>query len=154
MPFQPDLRGFVDSARRFTVGRPFRHGAAWAVRLILLLALLSLVRPPGILVTLGEPQAVVTRNELAGVHTRFTDEVEQWKIQRGLSMVREMGAPWIVEFFPWAYSEPRQGQYDWTNAERIVRHAERQGLRVIARLGFVPEWARPIRTHNPPPSPI
>lgn len=116
---------------------------AWAVRAAVLLALLSLIRPPGILVTLGEPQTVVTRNDLAGVHTLFSNEAEEWKIQRGLSMIRQMGAPWIVEFLPWAYAEPRPGQFDWSNAERIISHAERQGLRVIARLGFVPDWARP-----------
>ncbi len=107
--------------------------------------LLSLARPPGVLVTLGPQQAVRTRNALAGVHTRFTDEAEAWKIQRGLAMVREMGAPWIVEYLPWAYAEPSPGNYDWSNAERIIEHADRQGLTVIARLGFVPAWARPAQ---------
>ncbi|NJM42212.1 MAG: endo-1,4-beta-xylanase [Anaerolineae bacterium] len=96
--------------------------------------------------TLGPQQTVVTRNDLAGVHTRFNDEAEAWKIQRGLHMVREMGAPWIVEFFPWAYYEPSKGNFSWASADRIVDHANRQGLRVIARLGFVPEWARPQST--------
>ncbi|MCS7059671.1 MAG: cellulase family glycosylhydrolase [Anaerolineae bacterium] len=114
-----------------------------ALRAALVIGLLSLIQPPRLLVTLGEPQTVVTRNELAGVHTLFVNEVEEWKIQRGLSMIREMGAPWIVEFLPWAYMEPRKGQYNWESAERIVRHANQQGLRLIARLGFVPDWARP-----------
>lgn len=116
---------------------------ALLARVIVLLWLLTLIRPPQALVTLGEQQTVVTRNDLAGMHTRFIDEAEAWKIQRGLSMIREMGAPWIVEFFPWAYMEPRPGVYDWASADRIINHANRQGLRVIARLGFVPEWARP-----------
>jgi len=114
-----------------------------ALRVALALWLLSLIQPPRLLVTLGEPQTVVTRNALAGVHTLFINEVEEWKIQRGLAMIREMGAPWVVEFLPWAYMEPRKGQYDWRNAERIVRHANRQGVQLIARLGFVPDWARP-----------
>jgi polysaccharide biosynthesis protein PslG len=116
----------------------------WVILRVAALAwLLALVRPPGLLVTLGAQQTVVTRNELAGVHTRFVEEAEEWKIQRGLSQIREMGAPWIVEFFPWAYLEPARGQFQWQSAERIIDHANRQGLRVIARLGFVPEWARP-----------
>ena len=45
--------------------------------------------------------------------------------------------------FPWAYYEPSKGNFTWASADRIVDHANRQGLRVIARLGFVPEWARP-----------
>ena len=133
-----------DGERTAPPGRPLLWRAlSLLVRVAALLWLISLVRPPQVLVTLGEQQTVVTRNDLAGVHTRFIDEAETWKIQRGLSMIREMGAPWIVEFFPWAYLEPRQGQYQWESAERIIDHANRQGLRVIARLGFVPEWARP-----------
>ncbi len=120
-----------------------RQLALAALRVALALWLLSLIQPPRLLVTLGEPQTVVTRNPLAGVHTLFINEVEEWKIQRGLAMIREMGAPWVVEFMPWAYMEPRKGQYDWRNAERIVRHANRQGVQLIARLGFVPDWARP-----------
>jgi hypothetical protein len=113
------------------------------LRVAALLGLLMLVQPPQVLVTLGPQQTVVTRNELAGVHTRFIDEAETWKIQRGLSMIREMGAPWVVEFFPWAYLEPSKGNYQWQVAERIIDHANRQGLQVIARLGYVPDWARP-----------
>jgi hypothetical protein len=111
-----------------------------------LLWLLPQVRPPQLLVTLGPQQTVVTNNALAGLHTRFVDEAEAWKIKRGLEMVREMGAPWVVEFFPWAYYEKAKGQFDFASADRIVDHANRQGLTVIARLGFVPEWARPSQT--------
>ena len=120
---------------------------AWIVlRAAVLIGLIAWLQPPGLLVTLGPQQTVNTRNPLAGVHTRFVDEAEAWKIQRGLSLVREMGAPWIVEFFPWVYYEPRPGVFDWASADRIVDHANRQGLRVIARLGFVPDWARPATT--------
>ncbi len=120
-----------------------RRVTTFAIRIAALLWLLTLIQPPQVLVTLGEQQHVNTRNPIAGVHTRFIDEAETWKIQRGLAMIREMGAPWIVEFFPWAYIEPRPGQYDWGSADRIIDHANRQGLRVIARLGFTPDWARP-----------
>jgi hypothetical protein len=76
------------------------------------------------------------------VHTRLTDEVEEVKIRRTLEMVREMGASSIVEFFPWAYVEMEEGSYDWNHPDRIIRHAHNQGLKIIARLGFVPAWAR------------
>jgi len=91
----------------------------------------------------GPPQEVVTTNPLVGLHTRLTDEVEEWKVQRSLQMVREMGAPWVVEFFPWAYVERSPGHYDWAHADMIVEHARIQGLTMIARMGFVPAWARP-----------
>ena len=94
-------------------------------------------------VALGPQQSVVTANPKMGIHTRLTDEVEQWKIKQSLAMVREMGAPWIVEYFPWAYIEDQPGRYNWTHADQVVNHASQQGLTIIARLGFVPEWARP-----------
>ncbi|MCO6450248.1 MAG: beta-galactosidase [Caldilineales bacterium] len=97
-------------------------------------------------VDLGPQQQVKTLNPKAGVHTRLDNEVEPWKIKRTLEMVREMGAPWIVEYFPWAFSEPVKGRYDWEHADLVINHANRQGLEMIARLGYVPEWARPPGT--------
>jgi GH35 family endo-1,4-beta-xylanase len=111
--------------------------------LILLIILWVVTRPAPIIVTLGPPQKVVTINPKIGVHTRLTDEVEEWKIKRTLQMVREMGAPWIVEYFPWGYYEPKKGVYNWAHPDIVVKHALNQGLTVIARLGFVPKWARP-----------
>ncbi len=97
-------------------------------------------------VPLGPQRTVQTSNPKIGVHTRLTDEVEPWKIKRSFEMVREMGAPWIVEYFPWAYAEPTPGTYDWRHHDLVIDHATRQGLTVIARLGFVPAWARPPET--------
>jgi hypothetical protein len=89
------------------------------------------------------PLAPVRDSQLC-VHTRLIDEVFEWKIQKSLELTREMGATTIVEFFPWAYFEGTgKGQYQWERADMILQHAHGQGLRVIARLGFVPEWAQP-----------
>ncbi len=101
------------------------------------------LRPPRGIVLLGPQQRVESINPKIGVHTRLSDEVEEWKIKRSLELVREMGAGWIVEYFPWAYYEPHKGVYDWTHADMVVRHARRQGLTIVARIGFVPGWARP-----------
>lgn len=97
-------------------------------------------------VPLGPQRTVETINPKAGVHTRLTDEVEAKKIKQTLEMVREMGAPWIVEYFPWAYVESQPGRFGWNHTDLVIDHAERQGLKVVARLGFVPEWARPPET--------
>ncbi len=113
-----------------------------ALLLLLVMLLVHSAAPP-VKVELGPPQTVRTTNPKMGVHTRLTDEVEPWKIKRTLVMVREMGAPWVVEYFPWAYREPFPGLFDWGHSDLVISHAERQGLQVIARLGFVPEWARP-----------
>lgn len=123
---------------------------AWIARGILILVLLAIVwvfaAPPPILVTLGPTRTVQTLHPKIGVHTRMTDEVETWKIKRNYEMVREMGASYVVEYFPWAYIENQKGEFDWQHADEIVDHARAQGLKVIARLGFVPPWARPKDT--------
>jgi hypothetical protein len=120
-----------------------RRLAAWVLRVVLMLCVIGVLRPPPVLVVVGPPQEVVTTNPIVGMHTRLTDEVEEWKVQRTLQMVREIGSPWIVEFFPWAYIEPRPDQYNWSHADMVIEHARAQGLTVIARMGWVPDWARP-----------
>jgi hypothetical protein len=122
-----------------TIGRYF----SLAARLVLVLAVLRYLAPAPPRVKLGPPQTVDTQHPVVCVHTRVTDEVEEWKIQRNMQMVREMGAATIVEFFPWPYVEGEEGKFNWAHADRVIRHAENQGLTVIARLGLVPGWARP-----------
>lgn len=128
---------FADNRKKLQVVR-------LSLEILIALAIIwTLATPPPILVTLGSLQTVHTINPKVGVHTRLTDEVENWKIKKSLEMVREMGAPWIVEYFPWGYIETQKGEYDWSHADAIVANAQTQGLTVIARLGYVPPWARP-----------
>jgi len=126
---------------------PCFRGLRYALCGLMLICLLLIVgRPQRRLVLIGPPQVVHTINPKMGVHTRLTDEVEEWKIKRTLEMVREMGAPWIVEYFPWGYYEPEKGKYDWVHPDMVVNHAVAQGLTIIARIDFVPQWARPADT--------
>ena len=118
----------------------------WWLRLALASVVLTAIAPAGHRVLPQSPQTVATEQPLVCVHTDLINEVDEWKIQRSLQLVREMGAPTVVEFFPWAYIEPQPGRYNWHQADRIVRHARQQGVRIIARMGFVPQWARPDDT--------
>ncbi len=115
----------------------------WYIRLAVIWFILGQFGAVGPRSPLGTPQTVITARPHVCVHTRLIDEVWEWKIQRTLQLVREMGADTIVEFFPWAYVEGTEDFYDWEPADRIIRHAENQGLNVIARMGLVPHWARP-----------
>lgn len=119
-----------------------RFGGRWILLFALIWVFYRLF-PPSPLVMLDAQQTVLTNNPKVGVHTRLTDEVELWKIQRTLRMMRDMGAPWIVEYFPWPYMEPAQGKFVWDHSDQVINHAHSQGLRVIARLGWAPNWARP-----------
>src|SRR5882724_5435598 len=85
----------------------------WLVRFILIWLILGLVSPAQPRAPLEAQQTVDTTKPMVCVHTRLIDEVYEWKIQRSLQLVREMGATTIVEFFPWAYGEPARGQYSW-----------------------------------------
>ena len=116
------------------------------LRFLAIAALVSLIRPAPRAITFGDPVPVRTTKPIMGVHTRLTDEVEEWKIQRTLQMVREMGASWIVEFFPWAYYQAEDGSVAWEHPDLVVGHARANGLKVIARIGYTPEWARPADT--------
>lgn len=118
----------------------YRGWLARVTVMVLCFYMISSVQPRAIL---GGNFAVETTIRQLCVHTRLIDEVETWKIQKTLELVRQMGAHTIVEFFPWAYIEPTKGNYNWHQADTIIRHAQNQGLQVIARMGMVPEWARP-----------
>ena len=124
------------------LARALRRHWRWLVRALIAWAVLSAIAPAPPRAPLGPPQTVETVKPEVCVHTRLTDEVDEWKIQKSLQMVREMGAGTIVEFFSWAYIETGRDQYNWGSSDRIVRQAANQGLHIIARLGLVPGWAR------------
>lgn len=115
----------------------------WLIRGAVLWLAFGALLPAPPRAPLGAPQTVETEHPLVCLHTRLIEEVDEWKIQRSLQLVREMGADTIVEFFPWAYVENVEDQYDWSNVDRIVKHARNQGIHIIARMGLVPGWARP-----------
>lgn len=145
MPFPPSFVHLLSEGWMFTTR--WREICAYSIRVVALMVVLVVAGAiPKPIIIIGPPHHVITVNPKMGVHTRLTDEVEEWKIQRTLALIREMGAPWIVEYFPWGYIEPAKGQFDWQHADTVVDHAVNQGLTVIARLDFVPEWARPKDT--------
>ena len=138
MPPRPDKK----TARQRLAGLRLGSG----LRLLLLLSLFNTLQPPPLLITPGPPQRVHTSHPLLAVHTRLTDEVEAWKIQRSLQMVRQMGASAIVEFFPWAYYQAQDGSIAWEHPDLVVEHAHAQGQQIVARIGLTPDWARPPDT--------
>ncbi|RIK19064.1 MAG: hypothetical protein DCC51_09495 [Anaerolineae bacterium] len=139
------MRAFMQpSTRRFSSIR--RANIGYGLRFLCISVIISLIRPSPQRITFGPPQPVITNQPILGVHTRLTDEVEEWKIQRTLQMVREMGATHIVEFFPWAYYQAEDGSIAWEHPDLVIGHARANGLKVIARIGYTPDWARPPDT--------
>ncbi len=123
-----------------TVARKRRDSIVVIIGLMVFLALLIHLRPAPRDLLPAEQQVVKTAKGHVCVHTLLENEVEEKKILRSLELVRELGAATIVQFFPWAYAETRAGHFSWGRFDRIVRHTKRQGLRIIARLGLVPDW--------------
>ncbi len=117
-----------------------RDSLAVLCGLLLCFGLLMLLRPGPRDWLPAETQHVETAKPKVCLHTLLENEVEEKKILWTLQLARELGASTIVQFFPWAYVETRPGHYDWTGFDRIVNHARRQGLSIIARLGLVPAW--------------
>lgn len=128
------------------IGRDLQLDYQPGIRLLCLTFLLTLIQPAPLLILPGPPRTVHTTHPIVGTHTRLTDEVEEWKIQRTFELVREMGSPWVVEFFPWAYYQAEDGGIAWEHPDLVIDHAVAQGLTVIARIGLTPAWARPPDT--------
>lgn len=129
--------------RYFAVVGAVRSVLLWPSRLVIVLLAVGFLTPAPFRFVPMPPQTLITENPHVCVHTDLIHEVDEWKIERSLSLAREMGASTIVEFFPWAYVEAERGVYDWRQADRIVHHARNQDVTIIARMGLVPDWARP-----------
>jgi len=77
-------------------------------------------------------------------HARTTD--------RDLNKLKEAGFGWHKTLFQWKHIEAQRGQFDWAEADRIVKTSNAAGVKVIARLDFQPDWARPDKVFNGPPA--
>jgi len=95
-----------------------------------------------------------------GVNVFLEQEVEDWKLQRSMEMIRDAGARWIRLHVPWADVEiPAKGGYvgpngksTWEKYDRIVELAEQYGVNILARLDDPPDWSRADNSvHNRPP---
>jgi hypothetical protein len=58
--------------------------------------------------------------------------------------------------FDWFAIEPQRGVFRWDEHDRVVDHAARRGLEVLATLAYTPAWASSVpgnpRTSDPPAS--
>jgi hypothetical protein len=88
-----------------------------------------------------------------GINTFLEQEVEDWKIHRSLSLIRDAGFTWIRQEFPWEdieierkdiFRDRRQGRdiSSWEKYDHIVGLAEDYGIEIIARLDNPPAWSR------------
>ncbi|HEY0581982.1 MAG TPA: hypothetical protein VGE94_07350, partial [Chloroflexota bacterium] len=71
---------------------------------------------------------------------------------RDLKIASGSNFHWQKTLFQWRSIEgARKGVYDWTEADRIVKASTANGIKIIARIDFQPDWARKDLARNGPP---
>jgi hypothetical protein len=68
-----------------------------------------------------------------------------------ISRLRASGIAYTREAIAWKKVEPTRGNWTWTETDRWVGEAARQGLRVVAILHQPPEWATGSADHHVAP---
>ena len=72
--------------------------------------------------------------------------------QRDLQKVQTAGFGWQKTLFQWRSIEGAgKGQFDWREADRVVKASNDAGIKIIARVDFQPGWARADGATNGPP---
>ncbi|MDJ0752300.1 MAG: glycosyl hydrolase [Ardenticatenaceae bacterium] len=80
------------------------------------------------------PIQSVSRPAQLAVHTLFIDEtILDYAVAGGFDT--------IVQVLPWYTVEPQQNQFDWQDADRIVREVAEKDLNLVLRLDMPPQWA-------------
>ena len=101
-----------------------------------------------------------------GINTRFDQEPDWEKVERGMALLEEAGFRYIRQVFPWEDIErPWKGRYwndlaqesTWLKYDRLVALAKQHNLTLIARLERPPPWAYaggapPDGRHQGPPA--
>ena len=63
-------------------------------------------------------------------------------VGKHLDWVELLSFSHVKQTFAWSNLEPLPGAWDWTQADRIMNEIADSRLRLVARLGHVPSWAR------------
>lgn len=72
---------------------------------------------------------------------------------RDLGKLQALRFGWMKSLFQWRDLEGAcKGCFSWGESDRIVSAAAAAGVKIMARLDFQPNWARPDHAHNGPPS--
>ncbi|NLT74588.1 MAG: cellulase family glycosylhydrolase [Chloroflexi bacterium] len=73
---------------------------------------------------------------------------------RDLQVISDAGFVWVKVNFGWREIELEKGGYDWSHTDSIVSMANAEGLDIIARIDYQPEWAGGgYPTSGPPDDP-
>jgi len=73
-------------------------------------------------------------------------------VELTMKTLKSLGVTQIRVAVFWAVVESTEGQYDWTNVDRVVKAAEGQGMNILATINHTPDWAGdPYLSGHPDP---
>jgi hypothetical protein len=72
--------------------------------------------------------------------------------ERDLRKVVDLGFGWQKTLFQWRLIEPRQGVFNWEEADRVVRASTALGINVLGRVDFAPSWAHKAQVDHGTPT--
>ena len=71
---------------------------------------------------------------------------------RDLKIASSANFHWQKTLFQWRDIEgTAKGVFDWTESDRVVKASTANGIKIIARIDFQPDWARKDLAKNGPP---
>ncbi|MEO3757313.1 cellulase family glycosylhydrolase [Mycobacterium sp. B14F4] len=72
-----------------------------------------------------------------------------------LDAAARTGATWLRVFIDWSRVEPMPGAYNWGYVDHWIDGALSRGIKVLASIGYSPDWARAPETYftGPPVEP-
>src|SRR5690606_15297855 len=56
-------------------------------------------------------------------------------------LLRDAGVKWLKLFPEWAALEPKEGEFRWAAADRLVADARKNGLRIEGAFLYLAPWA-------------
>lgn len=130
-------------------GNAFVKGAGSAVADVLTPALLPLVPTPTTALKVNPPPPPVSSPDY-GLSMFLWGQPAT--TDRDLKIASGANFHWQKTLFKWRTIEgTAKGVFDWTESDRIVKASTANGIRIIARIDFQPDWARKDLAHNGPP---
>lgn len=85
-----------------------------------------------------------------GMNVFLEKEPEQQNILRSIEMLKAGGVTYVRQSFPWQDIERAPGTYrtpdgqdTWAKYDFIVEQLSKAGIRILARVDTIPQWARP-----------
>ncbi len=70
------------------------------------------------------------------------------------SKINDLEFTWMKSYLSWRRIEPKRGEYDWADLDKVILAAKDTHLQLLLRIDQAPDWSHPSNTDgNAPPDP-